>query len=163
MHPSILVTGLLGLILAASASSLDKRTSRTSAPSGCLAVGSGGQYSTIGAALTALGSSTAAACIYVAAGTYAEQLTITYSGNLTMYGETADTGSYHGNVVTITNTISSPQAGSLDLSATVNVRSSLFRMYNINVVNGYGQGAQAVAYIPYPSNNCLVYYQTDML
>jgi pectinesterase len=153
MHLSTLVTSLLGLSLAASASPLDKRTSRTSAPSGCLTVGSGGQYSTIGAALAALGSSAATACVYVAAGTYAEQLTITYNGNLTMYGETADTSSYHDNVVTIANTISSSQAGSLDLSATVNVRSNLFRMYNINVVNGYGQGAQAVAYVSYSSNN----------
>ncbi|RHZ62033.1 putative pectin methylesterase [Aspergillus thermomutatus] len=147
MHLPSLALGLLGLALTASATSLDKRTSRTSAPSGCLTVGSSGTYSTISAALTALGSSTSDACIYIAAGTYTEQLTITYPGKLTMYGETTNTGSYKNNVVTITHTISSPEAGTLDLSATVNVKSALFKMYNINVVNGYGKGAQAVALV----------------
>ncbi|RHZ51688.1 hypothetical protein CDV55_102756 [Aspergillus turcosus] len=146
MHLPSLV-GLLGLALTASASPIDKRASRTSAPSGCLTVGSSGTYSTIGAALIALDSSTSDACIYIAAGTYNEQLTITYPGKLTMYGETTDTGSYKNNVVTITHTISSPEAGTLDLSATVNVKSALFKMYNINVVNGYGKGSQAVALV----------------
>jgi pectinesterase len=62
-----------------------------------------------------------------------------------MYGETSDTGTYKENTVTITHTISSPEAGTLDKSATVNVVSDGFKMYNINVVNGYGKGAQAVA------------------
>ncbi|KAJ5166316.1 pectinesterase A [Penicillium canariense] len=126
---------------------LTRRTSRTSAPSGCLTVGSGGTYSTIGDALDALGSSTSSACIYVASGTYTEQLTINYAGALTLYGQTADTGTYKDNTVTITHTISSADAGSLDKSATVNVVSDGFTMYNINVANGYGQGAQAVALV----------------
>ncbi|CEJ59569.1 Putative Pectinesterase [Penicillium brasilianum] len=148
MHLSTLLSALslvTGIIAAPSA--LNRRTSRTSAPSGCLTVGSGGTYSTIGAALTALGSSTSAACIYVASGTYTEQLTISYAGTLTLYGETSDTGTYKDNTVTITHTISSPDAGSLDKSATVNVVSAGFKMYNINVVNGYGKGAQAVALV----------------
>lgn len=135
-----LATGII-----AAPSALTRRTSRTSAPSGCLTVGSGGTYSTIGAALAALGSSTSAACIYVSSGTYTEQLTINYAGTLTLYGETSDTGTYKDNTVTITHTISSPEAGSLDKSATVNVVSAGFKMYNINVINGYGKGAQAVA------------------
>lgn len=135
-----LVTAVLG-----APSELRRRTSRTSAPSGCLTVGSGGTYSTIGDAIHALPSSTSSACIYVASGTYQEQLTIDFTGTLTIYGETSDTGTYKDNTVTITNTLSSPDAGSLDLSATVNVVSDGFKMYNINVVNGYGKGAQAVA------------------
>ncbi|CRG92005.1 putative pectinesterase A [Talaromyces islandicus] len=126
-------------------SDIQRRTSRTSAPSGCLTVGTGGTYSTIGDALTALGSSTSAACIYIAAGTYKEQLTIDYGGSLTLYGETNDTGTYKNNAVTVTHTISSSEAGSLDSSSTVNVVSNGFKMYNINVVNGYGKGSQAVA------------------
>jgi pectinesterase len=110
-----------------------------------LTVGSGGTYSTIGGALDALGSSTASACIYIAGGTYTEQLKIDYAGNLTLYGQTSDTGTYKSNTVTITHTISSPEAGTLDMSATVNVVSDGFKMYNINVVNGYGKGSQAVA------------------
>jgi pectinesterase len=147
MHIPSLVLGLVGLALTASATPLDKRASRTSAPSGCLTVGSGGEYPNIGAALSALGSSKSDACIYIAAGTYKEQLTITYPGKLTMYGETTNTASYKNNRVTITHTISSPQAGTLDKSATVNVKSASFKMYNINVVNGYGKGSQAVAYV----------------
>lgn len=146
MHlPTLLSTLSLATGIIAAPSDLTRRTSRTSAPSGCLTVGTGGTYSTIGAALTALGSSTSAACIYVASGTYTEQLTINYAGTLTMYGETTNTGTYKDNTVTITHTISSPEAGSLDKSATVNVVSAGFKMYNINGVNGYGEGAQAVA------------------
>ncbi|KAL5362991.1 pectinesterase A [Aspergillus floccosus] len=137
---------LLALSGSSSALSINtKRAGRTSAPAGCLTVGSGGTYSTIGAALNALGSSTSTACIYVAAGTYKEQLTIKYPGNLTIYGQTTNTGTYKENTVTITHTISSPEAGSLVASATVNVDKNVFRMYNINVENGYGKGAQAVA------------------
>lgn len=124
---------------------LSRRDSRTSAPSGCLTVGGSGTYSTIGSALDALGSGTSSACIYIAAGTYKEQLTIDYAGALTLYGETSDTGTYKSNQVTITHTISSPEAGTLDKSATVNVVSDGFRMYNINAENGYGKGVQAVA------------------
>lgn len=98
-------------------------------------------------ALSALGSSTSDACIFIGAGTYQEQITIDYKGKLTMYGETTDTSSYKQNLVTITHSISSPEAGSLDKSATVNVRSDGFKMYNINVINGYGKGAQAVTYV----------------
>ncbi|KAJ5272529.1 hypothetical protein N7478_007654 [Penicillium angulare] len=121
--------------------------SRTSPPSGCLSVGSSGTYSTIGDALDALDSSASSACIFVYSGTYAEQLKIDFAGELTLYGETTDSGEYKDNTVTITHTISSEDAGSLDLSATVNVVSDGFKMYNINVVNGYGEGAQAVALV----------------
>jgi pectinesterase len=55
------------------------------------------------------------------------------------------TGSYKSNTVTITHGISSPVAGSLDASSTANIRSANFKAYNINFVNTYGQGAQAVA------------------
>ncbi|KAL2826398.1 pectinesterase A [Aspergillus cavernicola] len=122
-----------------------KRTARTSAPSGCLSVGGSGTYSTISEAIIALDSSSSDACIFIEAGTYEEQLTFQYAEALTLYGETTDVGSYKKNTVTITHTISSPEAGSLVDSATVNADMDDFTMYNINVVNGYGQGAQAVA------------------
>ncbi|KAE8355445.1 pectinesterase [Aspergillus coremiiformis] len=146
MFGSLFVVALLGLNLSSSASPL-RRDSRTSAPSGCSTVGGSGNYTTIGAALNALGSSKADACIYIQSGTYQEQLTITYGGRLTLYGQTTNTGSYQQNTVTITHTISSPQAGSLDASATINVKSKGLSMYNINVGNGYGPGAQAVAIV----------------
>lgn len=146
MHLSTILSALcLGNGILASPSKLDRRASRTSAPSGCLTVGENGTYSAIADALDALGSSTTSACIYIASGTYEEQLTIDYAGTLILYGETSNTGTYKSNTVTITHTISSPEAGTLDKSATVNVVSDGFKMYNINVVNGYGKGAQAVA------------------
>lgn len=144
MHPHTFFLVALSLGTALGAPRELVRT-RTSAPSGCLTVGSGGTHPTINDALAALGSSSAPACIYIASGTYREQLTVKYAGALTLYGETTNTGTYKQNTVTITHTLSSPEAGSLDKSATVNVVSAGFKMYNINVVNGYGQGAQAVA------------------
>ena len=145
MHGSLLKLALLSFSLGSSAAVLPRDTGRTSAPSGCSTVGTSGDYSTIGDALTALGSSTADACIYIAAGTYEEQLTVEYGGALTLYGYTEDTSSYTSNAVTITHSISSSDAGSLDKSSTVNVVSDGFKMYNINVENGYGEGSQAVA------------------
>ncbi|KAL4900488.1 hypothetical protein BDW74DRAFT_188304 [Aspergillus multicolor] len=122
-----------------------KRTSRTSAPPGCLTVGGNATYSTIGDAITALGSGSSPACIYIQAGTYEEQLTFAYNGNLTVYGETTNTASYEDNTVTITHTISSPESGSLVSSATVNAQMDDLSIYNVNIVNGFGKGAQAVA------------------
>ncbi|KAF1999966.1 carbohydrate esterase family 8 protein [Amniculicola lignicola CBS 123094] len=127
-----------------------RRATRTTTPSGCKTVrGSGtqsGEFSTLGAALAALGTtSTAAACIFIYAGTYAEQLTINYKGGLTIYGYTTDTGTYKSNTVLITHSISSPVAGSLDASSTANIVSSNFAAYNVNFANTYGAGAQAVA------------------
>lgn len=55
------------------------------------------------------------------------------------------TSSYENNQVTITHTITSSEAGTLDKSSTMDITSSSFTMYNINVVNGYGSGSQAVA------------------
>ena len=97
MHLSLstLTSGLLYLSSIASALPdlrLAKRDSRTTSPSGCLTVGSGGTYSTISAALTALGtgSSTSSACIFIYSGTYdsTDQVYINYQGALTLYGYT---------------------------------------------------------------------------
>jgi pectinesterase len=146
-----LLQSLTGLLLASTALAApqphSKRTTRTSAPDGCITVSKDGSstYKTIASALSSLGSSSADACIFIAAGTYEEQLTFDYGGSLTIYGETSDTGSYKQNTVTITHTISSPESGSLVSSATVNAQMDDFAMYNVDVVNGYGKGAQAVA------------------
>lgn len=139
---------ILGLATAAlSAPHTPKHAPRASIPSDCLTVGESGTYSTIADAVAALGSSSSEACISIAAGTYEEQLTLEYGGPLTLYGETADSSSYNGNTVTVTHTTTSTEAGSLVASATVNVAMDDFAMYNINVVNGYGKGTQAVAYV----------------
>ncbi|RJE26103.1 Pectinesterase [Aspergillus sclerotialis] len=145
MHLSILaLTALLAML---TTSTPTKRNTQASPSSDCLTVGSNQQYHDITSALNALSSSSEAACIYITAGTYKEQLTIDYPGQLTIYGETDDTTSYKRNTVTITHTISSEEAGSLDKSATVNVLADGFKMYNVNVENGFGEGQQAVAVV----------------
>jgi galacturan 1,4-alpha-galacturonidase len=143
-----LVPGLLALPTTSNVhveNSLERRGARTAAPKGCLSVGSGSTYSTIASAVKALGSSKNDACVFIKSGTYKEQLTIDYAGALTFYGETTDTSSYKSNKVLITHGISSPAAGSLDASSTINIRVPNFKMYNINVENSFGNGAQAVA------------------
>ena len=50
-----------------------------------------GEYSTVAAAVTALGSSTATASIFIYGGTWDEgQIYINYKGNLTFYGYTSE-------------------------------------------------------------------------
>ncbi|CZR61715.1 probable pectinesterase precursor [Phialocephala subalpina] len=138
------------LTLAVPFATLAKRTSRTSSPSGCLVVrGSGtglSEYSTLQAAVTALGSTTTSKCIFVYSGTYNEQVRIGYGGPLTLYGYTTDASSYKGNTVNIVSAQSSSEAGLLDTSSAVNVVSANFKVYNINFKNSYGIGAQAVAF-----------------
>ncbi|KAJ1558611.1 hypothetical protein HK096_009088 [Nowakowskiella sp. JEL0078] len=119
--------------------------SRTTAPSGCISVCSTCSYKTITSAISSLGSGTSSKCIFIYSGTYNEQITINYGGPLTLYGYTTDVSNWKSNTVTITNGISSPVAGSLVKSATVNVDKSNFASYNIIFVNSYGSGAQAVA------------------
>ncbi|TRX90476.1 hypothetical protein FHL15_008645 [Xylaria flabelliformis] len=118
---SLLLTAF-GASTCLGATTLVKRASRTSAPSGCLSVKPGtttsGWYQTLTAALNSL-SGTSSACIFLYSGTYNEQVVIQYGGPLTIYGYTTN--------------------------STVQVKSNKFSMYNINVVNGYGAGAQAVA------------------
>lgn len=50
--------------------------------------------------------------------------------------------SYQNNTVTVSHNISSPEAGDLDASSAINARSSNFSLYNVDVENTYGQGAQ---------------------
>ncbi|KAH8655848.1 pectin lyase fold/virulence factor [Xylariales sp. PMI_506] len=148
---------LVSLLLAgyASARAVDhprKRASggRTSTPSGCLTVrasgAASGEYSLLSAAVAALGTtSTADACIFMYAGTYQDQVKIAYKGALTVYGYTTNVGTYKNNQVTIQHSETSTAAGGDEPSSTVDVTSANFNMYNINVVNTYGTGTQAIA------------------
>ncbi|ROV91875.1 hypothetical protein VMCG_09179 [Cytospora schulzeri] len=151
MRPAI-TSSLALLSTLGAASPLEKRTSRTSPPSGCLVVQSGtttsGYYSTLGDAVDALSGSDDA-CIFVYSGTYelTEQVRIDYGGALTLYGYTTDVGTYKDNVVNIQWSKTSSAAGSLDQSGALNVVSDNFKLYNINVKNTYGSGSQAVALV----------------
>ncbi|KAH7413106.1 carbohydrate esterase family 8 protein [Cadophora sp. MPI-SDFR-AT-0126] len=149
-----LLTTLVILVSVSSAlalpAELDTRaTSRSTPPTGCLVVrGSGtktGEYASLTSAVAAIPSSTAVKCIFIYSGTYTDSVTIRNKGPLTIYGQTTDIGTYKSNTVTITHSLTSAAAGSLDASSTVNIANDDVNVYNINFANSYGSGAQAVA------------------
>lgn len=88
------ILSVLYLAAAVAGRAVNKRASgsRTSPPSGCLVVrGSGtesGEYSTLSSAVAALSGDDA--CIFMYSGTYAEKVTLDYSGSLTLYGYTEE-------------------------------------------------------------------------
>ncbi|KAI4729243.1 pectinesterase [Aureobasidium sp. EXF-10728] len=123
---------------------------RTSAPSGALVVSkapSKGQYSKIQDAINALStSSTSPQSIFIEAGTYTEQVYIApRKAALTIYGYSTNTEDYNSNVVTITQKQSLNTVATDDLTATLRAWSANFKLYNVNLVNSYGQGGQALA------------------
>lgn len=124
--------------------------SRTSAPAGCITVGSGG-YSTIQAAVNSLSTSASGTqCIFISPGTYKEQVLVSArSAQLTIYGSTTDTSTYAANSVTITGSKSQADGLSNDETATLRVKAANFKLYNVNVANTYGKGSQAVALSAY--------------
>lgn len=128
-------------------------TSRTSAPSGCITVGSGAKFTSIQEAVQSLSkSSTQPQCIFIEPGEYKEQVFVTArAAQLSFYGYTTDTLSYSANVVNITNNLyhdTSPGMSN-DATATLRVKAKNFKAYNINVINTYGKGAQALALSAY--------------
>lgn len=132
--------------------SLAQAGSRTSAPSGCLTVAkSGGQYSTIQSAVNALSTtSTSTQCIFINPGTYSEQVLVpSRKAQLTIYGYTSDTTTYASNQVTITAGHSQAEGIGNDETATLRVKATNFKLYNVNVNNSYGKGSQAVALSAY--------------
>lgn len=123
-------------------------TSRTTAPSGALTVGSGETYSTIQDAVDALDSSTTdEQSIFIKPGTYDEQVVISaLKGPLTIYGYTEDTSSYNDNQVTITSSHALADESTDDETGTLRVETTNFKMYNINVKNTWGnQGSDSQA------------------
>ncbi|CAJ2505827.1 Uu.00g132210.m01.CDS01 [Anthostomella pinea] len=125
---------------------------RTSAPDGCLNVAqSGGDYSTIQSAVDSLSTTSSdAQCVFVNPGTYSEQVLVSArSAQLTFYGYTDDTTSYADNQATISYNLSQADGLSNDLTGTLRIKATNFKMYNINVNNGYGEGSQAIALSAY--------------
>lgn len=118
---------------------------RTTPPAGALVVGSG-HYATIQAAVNALKSTSQEQIIFINPGTYNEQVTINkLTGPLTIYGYTQNTASYSSNVVTITSAHSLANEPNDDSTGTLRVETTNFKLYNVNVVNSYGSGSQALA------------------
>ncbi len=140
-----------GIALVAAAA---RAADRTRAPPGCLVVTKsplGGQYRSIQAAVNASSTLSAAEqCIWIDQGTYSEQVLVgARSAKLAIYGYTADTSSYAQNKVTITARRSQADGLDNDETATLRVKVSDFKLYNINVDNGHGRGSQAVALSAY--------------
>jgi pectinesterase len=119
--------------------------SRTSPPAGALVVGAG-SYSTIQAAVNALKSTSSEQIIFINPGTYNEQVTINkLTGPITIYGYTQNTASYASNTVTITAAHSLVDEATDDATGTLRVETTNFKLYNVNIINSYGSGSQALA------------------
>ncbi|KAI9729938.1 MAG: hypothetical protein M1834_006135 [Cirrosporium novae-zelandiae] len=146
MYSILTILSLVGYALA---------TGRTTAPSGAITVAkSGGDYDTIQSAIDSLStSSTTAQKVFIKSGTYKEQVVIpSRAAKLTIYGYTTDISDYSENVVTITHS-SSLLSGAADDDHTGTVRvqkgATYVKIYNINIVNSYGKGSQAIALSAY--------------
>ncbi|KAJ7258782.1 carbohydrate esterase family 8 protein [Mycena haematopus] len=150
---------------------LEKRASRTTPPAGAVVVrqsgATSGQFTTITAAINSLPNDSSARTIFIYPGTYTEQVYITRTGQLTIYGSTTDTTSYTSNSVTITFSDSAAAAGSDDPSGTLRVHKDNFALYNVNVRNTFGVGSQALALSAYGTNQgyygCAFYGYQDTL
>lgn len=119
---------------------------RQSAPANCITVSPSSAHRTIQSAISSFSSSSSSPCIFIAPGTYKEQVTIPSTlGSLTIYGSTTNTGSYTSNTVLITGKRSQAQGLSNEDTATLRVRGKGLKMYNVDVENTYGEGSQAVA------------------
>ncbi|KAG8739532.1 hypothetical protein FRC10_005480 [Ceratobasidium sp. 414] len=113
----------------------------SSPPSGAITVGPGGKYSTLSAAL----ADTSSSVYFVYATTITERVVITRSG-VTIYGQTSNALTYSSNQVTITNNLAASNTGSDESSATLSVKATDVKLYNLNIVNSCGQSCgQAIA------------------
>ena len=98
-------------------------------------------FSTIAGCINNLTSSSALATIFIYPGTYNEQLTFNRSGATVFQGYTETPDSYSSNQVIITNShgVDTQSDESNSDSATLYSRSKNLKMYNINLVNSFGQ------------------------
>lgn len=135
------------LALGLNIASLALAASRKTAPPGALIVGKEQKFATISNAVAALSNTTTSEqVIFINPGTYAEQVFIPkLSGPLTVLGYTTDDSKYAKNQVTIVASQSQKTQPSNDLTATLRVWTSDFKIYNVNIRNSFGEGSQAVA------------------
>ncbi|GLB38743.1 hypothetical protein LshimejAT787_0506080 [Lyophyllum shimeji] len=146
---------VLSLALALSFCQTVLAASRTSPPSGAIVVRAGtttsGEFKTVASAVASLPNDSSSRSIFIYPATYSEQVYITRTGALTIYGYTTDTLSYSANQVTIQAGVPASQAGSDDASGTLRIHKNDFKMYNVNVKNTYGPGSQAIDLSQYGS------------
>ncbi|KAJ6478800.1 pectinesterase [Mycena vitilis] len=129
--------------------------SRTTPPAGAIIVRKGtttsGEFATLTAALNSLPNDSSARSIFIFPGTYAEQIDITRSGPLAIFGYTTDTTTFTGNQAILTAGVPASTAGSDDASGTLRIHKNDFKMYNVHVKNTFGPGSQAIAISQYGS------------
>ena len=98
-------------------------------------------FSTIAGCINNLTSSSTMATIFIYPGTYNEQLTFNRSGATVFQGYTETPGNYTNNEVTIANShgVDTQSDESNSDSATLYSRGKNLKLYNINLVNSFGQ------------------------
>ncbi|UZJ57050.1 hypothetical protein CBS101457_006370 [Exobasidium rhododendri] len=106
-----------------------------------------GQFSTIQAAVDSLSTTEKGKqTIHIRRGTYREQVKIAKrKSHLKIVGESDESDSHTSSVVKIAFNASQADGSSNDASATLSVHASNFSMHNVEVINDYGAGSQAVA------------------
>ncbi|KAG5638852.1 hypothetical protein H0H81_009403 [Sphagnurus paluster] len=126
-----------------------------------------GEYESLAAAVASLPEDKSARTIFIYPGTYNEQVYISRTGPLSIYGYTHDPYSYAANLVTIQANVTAAQAGSNDASGTLRIHADDVRVYNVNVKNTHGPGTQAIALSQYGSRvglyACAFYGYQDTL
>ncbi|KAF8197100.1 carbohydrate esterase family 8 protein [Pholiota molesta] len=141
---AVFATFVFGLLASANPVHLERRASRTSPPSGAVVVDQAtrarGVYERPSCCEFAPNDSSSRT-IFIFPGTYSEQVVISRSGPLTIFGSTTDTTSYLQNTVTITHSESAGQSGSDPTSATLQVNKANFNLYNVNLKNTFGEAA----------------------
>ncbi|KKK18213.1 hypothetical protein AOCH_001923 [Aspergillus ochraceoroseus] len=133
-------------------SSIASATSAAATSSATLVVSpnaSAGQYRNVSAAIAALPNDGNDYTIYILAGTYTEQISITRYGKVTLRGETAFENDYTQNLVTIEYAAGAlTSAGQDESTPVLNVKKtdgSGLALYNINFHNTYKQTRNTAA------------------
>lgn len=72
------------------------------------------------------------------------------SSKLIIYGYSTDTSSYSGNGATVTHALAQASGDyNDDETGTVRVQADYVSIYNLNIINSYGEGSQAIALSAY--------------
>lgn len=118
---------------------------------GALVVDASGSYPSsylnISAAVASLHNKTDAQKIFIFPGTYVEQVYIPrLAGPLAIQGFTNNARDYKNNEVTLTYNLSRLDGlGNNDLTSTLRLWTTNVRVYNLDIANTFGEGAQALA------------------
>ncbi|ETN11461.1 hypothetical protein PPTG_10338 [Phytophthora nicotianae INRA-310] len=149
------LVALAGLVAAAEGACTGPNA-RTTPPPGAVVVDATGAYNgsfkTVSEGVAKLSNTTAPHILFLMPGTYEEQVTIPkIKGNLVVQGYTCDTTSYAANEVTITHAMAQKDVPANitksrnDYTATLLLKASNVKMYNLNVANTAGNIGQAIA------------------